>query len=277
MTKISVVIPTLNTRPKLLLEALKALEEQSYRPLEVIIVNNGKDSVSLPESKIDIKVFQITYRAGVSQARNFGAALAVGEYIAFLDDDDLWAADYLEIMARQIEEHSPDCLIGRVDQLVDGKVIPYKNANGLLNKDVIFLKNPGITGSSVIVRNPAFFAVGGYNVRFPTSEDKALILEFLRQGLRVVTVPECQAILRQHGKENRLTESRSMAEGIYQFYRHYKKEMNLYQKVFNLFKIHKYRWESERSLVSLVVYGVFFLAYLPKRILAKALYLVNKA
>jgi hypothetical protein len=60
-----------------------------------------------------------------------------------------------------------------------------------------------------------------------------------------------------------------MAEGIFQFYRHYKKEMNLHQKAFNLFKIHRYRWESERSLVSLAVYGIFFLAYLPKRIVAK--------
>lgn len=269
MSKISVVIPTINTRPKLLLEAMKAIERQSYRPLEVIIVNNGIDSVALPESKLDIKVVQIIYRAGASQARNFGAVLAFGEYIAFLDDDDLWAADYLEIMAGQIEEHSPDCLIGRVDQLVDGKVIPYKNSEGLLNKDVIFLKNPGMTGSSVVVRKTAFFAVGGYNVRFPTSEDKALVLELLRQGLSVVTVPECQVIFRQHGMHGRLTDSITMGEGIYQFYRHYKKEMNLYQKAFNLFKIHKYRWESERSFVSLVVYGVFFLAYLPKRIFAK--------
>lgn len=264
---ITVVIPTLNTRPEFLGQTLDAVASQTYRPCEVIIVNNGMGDVKLLDFPLPIRDFKLVYRAGVAQARNIGVSLADTSYVAFLDDDDLWSPDYLQGMVRRIEAKSPDCLIARLDQLVDDKALPYKNATGLLTKDIILLRNPGVTGSPLVVKKDAFLKAGGYNPKLPPSEDKALVLEFLRQGLRVVTVPECQAILRRHGKGDRLTESRSMAEGIYQFYRHYKKEMNLNQKAFNLFKIHKYRWESERSFVSFFLYGFFFLAYLRKRIL----------
>ena len=268
---ITVVIPTLNTRPEFLRQALDAVAGQTYSPCEIIIVNNGMGDVQLSDFSLPIRHFKTVYRAGAAQARNIGVSLANTAYVAFLDDDDLWAPDYLQGMVRRVAAESPDCLIARLDLLVDGKVLPFKNATGLLTKDIILVRNPGITGSPLVVKKDAFLKVGGYNPKLPPSEDKALVLEFLRQGLSVVTAPECQAILRQHGKGDRLTESRSMAEGIYQFCRHYKKEMSLYQKAFNLFKIHKYRWESERSLVSLIVYGVFSLTHLPKRMVAKIL------
>jgi len=271
---ITVVIPTLNTRPEFLRQALDAVAGQTYRPYEVIIVNNGMGDVQLPDFPLPVRHFKIVYRAGVAQARNIGVSLANTTYVAFLDDDDLWAPGYLQGMVWRIEAESPDCLIARLDQLVDGRILPFKNAHGLLQKDVLLVRNPGITGSLLVVKKDAFHKAGGYNPKLPTSEDKAVVLEFFRKGLHVVTVPECQAILRQHGMGDRLTESRSMAEGNYQFYRHYKNEMNLYQKAFNLFKIHKYRWESERSLVSLVVYGAFFLVYWPKKIGTRILKLI---
>jgi glycosyltransferase involved in cell wall biosynthesis len=273
---ISVVIPTLNTRKAYLDEALACVQGQSLQPWEVVIVNNGHGDVDLPDTTLPVRVINTVYRAGAAQARNLGVSLAKTVYVAFLDDDDLWATDYLEGMVRRIKVEEPDCLIARLDQLVDGRILPFKNAHGLLKKDVILLRNPGITGSPVVVKKDAFLKAGGYNPKLPPSEDKALILEFLRQELHVVTVPECQAILRQHGKGGRLTESRNMAEGIYQFYRLYKEEMNLYQKAFNLFKIHKHRWESERSLVSFVVYVVLFFICLPKRIIFKFLSLIIK-
>ena len=92
---ISVVIPTLNTRQEFLKEAINSIEKQSYLPLEVIIVNNGKRNLELPETFLKISRFDIVFKAGVAQARNFGASLANGKYIAFLDDDDLWGKDYL--------------------------------------------------------------------------------------------------------------------------------------------------------------------------------------
>ena len=154
---ISVVIPTLNTRPKFLNEALNSIEKQTYKPLEVIIVNNGEKDLDLQRTSLNICKFKIIFKGGVAQARNFGACFAKGDYIAFLDDDDLWGNDYLKNIQKHIENIKPDCLIGKLDQLRDDKITPFKNAHKNISKDIILERNPGITGSSVVINKIFFF------------------------------------------------------------------------------------------------------------------------
>jgi glycosyltransferase involved in cell wall biosynthesis len=225
--------------------------------------------VQLPDFPLPVRHFKTVYRAGVAQARNIGVSLANTVYVAFLDDDDLWAPDYLQGMVRRIEAESPDCLIARLDQLVDGRILPGKNAEGLLRKDIILIRNPGTTDSTMVVKKSAFLKAGGCNVKLPAGYDKALILEFLRQGLHVVTVPECQAILRQHGKGDRLTGASSMAEGIYQFYRIYRNQMNTGQRLFNLYKINRYKWMSHKTLLNWITYAFFFACLMSEKIFKK--------
>ena len=254
---ISVVIPTLNTRPQFLKEALNSIEKQSYLPSEVIIVNNGIEDLKLPETSLNIRQFKIVFKSGVAQARNFGASMSKGNYIAFLDDDDLWGQDYLKNMKKQIDMKQPDCLIGKLDQFLNDKIQPYKNAHGKINKDIILRLNPGITGSSVVINKNIFLSIGGYNTKLPPSEDKSLILELINRDLKIATVPESQAIIRQSEIERLTTNNNTLYEGIYQFYRTYKNQMNLGQKITNLYKIYKYHWMSKKFILSGLIY--FFL------------------
>lgn len=259
----TVVIPTLNTRAEFLRQALDTVAGQTYSPCEVIIVNNGMGDVQLPDFTLPFRHFKTVYRSGVAQARNIGASLANTEYVAFLDDDDFWSPDYLELMVEQIKDEEPDCLIARLDQMVNGEVTPFKNAHGKIGKNIVLVRNPGITGSSVVVRKESFFLVGGYNPKLPPSEDKALILEFLKKELKVNTVPKCQAILRQHDIQDRLTGSGGMVEGVSQFYRKYKSEMTVYQRLHNLMKINKYLWLSQKSMKGFFFAGLYRMALLP--------------
>lgn len=266
---ISVVIPTLNNREEFLKAALNSIELQSYLPDEVIIVNNGQGSINLYETNLNIRHFNIPYKSGVAQARNFGAILAKGEYIAFLDDDDLWGEDYLQNMKIKIDGYQPDCLIGKLDQLLNNKIISFKNAHSKIDKNIILYKNPGITGSSVVINKKAFMSVGGYNPKLPPSEDKSLILECIAKGLKIVTVPESQAIIRQ-SETARLTSSKNMMhEGIFQFYRIYKNQMNLNHKITSLYKIYKYLWMSKKTLNSGFLYILLYLSMVFVRLFSK--------
>ena len=257
--KISVVIPTLNNRSNFLKEALISIEKQTYLPLEVIIVNNGEKDLDISNTSLNIQHFKIVFKGGVAQARNFGACLANGEYIAFLDDDDLWGHDYLKNIKKHIDNDYPDCLIGKLDQLINNKITPFKNAHGKINKDIILMRNPGITGSSVVIKKNIFMILGGYNPKLPPSEDKSLILELINRGAKIVTVPESQAIIRQY-EVDRLTSNKStLHEGIFQFYRAYKGQMNLNQKIINLYKIHKYLWLSKKKIVSGLIFIFLFI------------------
>ena len=251
---ISVVIPTLNTRPEFLKEALNSIEKQSYLPFEVIIVNNGLEDLKVFKTFLKIRQFKIAYKSGVAQARNFGVNLSTGNYVAFLDDDDLWGQDYLQNIKKQIDLQQPDCLIGKLDQYLNDKILPFKNAHGKINKDMILKSNPGITGSSVVINKNVFLSIGGYDPKLPPSEDKSLIIELIIKGFKIVTVPESQAIIRQSEIDRLTNNSTILYEGIFQFYRKYKGQMNLSQKITNLYKIYRYDWISKKSIVSGLVY-----------------------
>jgi glycosyltransferase involved in cell wall biosynthesis len=93
MTSISVVIPTCNARPEFLEAALRCVEEQTFPAHEVIVVDNGHIPPSIDEHAT-VHCVRIPQFSGPAQARKFGASLATGEYVAFLDDD-LWENRYL--------------------------------------------------------------------------------------------------------------------------------------------------------------------------------------
>ena len=99
--EISVVIPTYN-RSLFLPKALDSVYNQTYPAFEVIVVDDGSSDNTLP--KLSLHFPQVTWVSqsnhGVSHARNQGIQKARGEWIAFLDSDDIWHPQKLE---RQID------------------------------------------------------------------------------------------------------------------------------------------------------------------------------
>jgi len=106
---ISVIIPFYN-RTALLLDALASVRAQTYENWEVILVNDGStEDIQKIRGLVDIEPrFHLIdqKKAGVSTARNVGIAHATGDYIAFLDSDDLWAPEKLELQVQYMGEHS---------------------------------------------------------------------------------------------------------------------------------------------------------------------------
>ena len=107
---------------------------------------------------------------GAGLSRNKGISSSKGNYIAFLDDDDLWGPDYLKNMQNKIEMEHPDCLVGRLDQFLNDKISKFKNADGQINKDIILRFNPGITGSSVVINRNVFKKWTGYTSLLPCNK-----------------------------------------------------------------------------------------------------------
>ncbi|HMI98972.1 MAG TPA: glycosyltransferase family A protein [Gaiellaceae bacterium] len=95
---ITVIIPTLN-RPRLLTEALRSVGGQHYKDLEVIVVNDGGTSLEAVvepwRRRLRLTLIELEHWNGVSGARNVGIDHASGEFIAFLDDDDVFLPQHL--------------------------------------------------------------------------------------------------------------------------------------------------------------------------------------
>lgn len=103
-SSVSIIIPTYN-RAKFLVEALESVYSQTRKPLEIIVVDDGSTDntrTALSESEFNVKyVYQ--KNSGPAAARNAGIAVAKGDVIAFLDDDDLLVPNALELCVGNLE------------------------------------------------------------------------------------------------------------------------------------------------------------------------------
>lgn len=117
MALVSAVIPT-RGRPQLLLRALRSVLAQTLREIEAIIVIDGEDR--LTESALDelvrkdsrVRVIPLAISVGGSDARNRGVAVARGEWIAFLDDDDEWMPGKLQAQLDAVRASTAPIVIG---------------------------------------------------------------------------------------------------------------------------------------------------------------------
>lgn len=244
--KISCIIPTCD-RPLHLAEGIASVLWQSVRPFEIIVVNNGRQKITLPaEATQKVVIYDIVPYAGAAQARNFGAAVAKGDFLAFLDDDDIWPPKYLENVLVAIEQGAR-CVVSRQDIIEGGKQLVWKNPHGRTTVEYLLVRNPGTGGPNTVISRDLFFEVKGYDPKLPPSEDKAMILEVLRLGVAVVTLPDNAVIVGKDRGAFYLTSAARLAEGIFQFTRKYAKLMSWRQYLYNWSKFFYYRYRAGRK------------------------------
>lgn len=109
--KVTVIIPVYN-REKTIRRCINSIISQTVQPYEIIVVDDGSTDKSLKivdEFNYNIKVIKQNHR-GAQAARNIGILNAGGDYIAFLDSDDEWMPQMLEISINEISSHKSDCV-----------------------------------------------------------------------------------------------------------------------------------------------------------------------
>jgi glycosyltransferase involved in cell wall biosynthesis len=244
--RFSVIIPTCD-RPELLREAVGSVLRQTYRPEEILIVDNGRapvNSVAIP-SDSRLRLVRALPRFGVSQARNLGAILAKGTHLAFLDDDDCWVDHYLEIVRRYIEQTGADVVLGQLRSINEGQVLKVKSElieSSEAFRRSLWLRNPGVVGSNTVVSRFAFQTQQGYDPYLTPSEDKAMVLDLLNSGFRVVRAVGAWTEFRIEGKTERLTELRKRVQGRWRFLLKYWRDMPWGPRLFNLAQVARFQW-----------------------------------
>jgi glycosyltransferase involved in cell wall biosynthesis len=178
---ISVVIPLYN-KEKSIRATLESVCAQTYTDWECIVVDDGStdNSVSVVESiiakckmsnvKCKIQLFSKP-NGGVSSARNFGIKKSRGEYVAFLDGDDIWDKDFLKTMVELIEEYPGKSVYGLgCEQIRRGEKPLLENSyyRGEATWDYATM---AFTGSSACVNKADAMAVGLFDTRMTHGED----------------------------------------------------------------------------------------------------------
>jgi glycosyltransferase involved in cell wall biosynthesis len=138
---ISVIIPTAD-RPGPLHRALRSLARQTHRDFETVIVRDGglpaRPVVDAWQHELRLTLVDRDTRGGVSAARNAGLAAASGEYVAFLDDDDIFFPEHLALAHRALAGNEADLVYGGA--LVSPRWIEAlpRSTRGLPRKDYPF-------------------------------------------------------------------------------------------------------------------------------------------
>jgi glycosyltransferase involved in cell wall biosynthesis len=180
MPRVSAIIPTYN-RKAFVLEAVGSILEQTYGDYELIVVDDGSGDGTGEALKQYGGQLRYAYQdnQGVSVARNHGLELAEGEFIAFLDSDDLWLPEKLGVQVAFMDEH-PEAQICYTDEIWirrGVRVNPRKKHakySGEIYPQCLSLCI--ISPSSALMRRGLFEQVGTFDPRFPVCEDYDLWL-----------------------------------------------------------------------------------------------------
>lgn len=176
--KVSIIIPTHN-RAEMLQRAVKSVLLQTWKGgFEIIIVSDGsndntEDVVRLFNDS-RIQFFKHNEARGASAARNTGMRAAKGEYIAFLDDDDEWTSNKLEIQMPVIENSGPE--IGLVyawmEYFIDGESHRVSTPKLRGNVFVEMLDKQAIGGCpTIIIKKKVIEKIGYFDETLPRGND----------------------------------------------------------------------------------------------------------
>lgn len=229
MPKVSAVITTFN-RVKFLSQAISSVFAQSMRDFELIVLDNDSDdgTAELMNEFNDPRIRYHRHEAmGISPQRNLGLSMARSEYVAFLDDDDVWLPNKLEAQLAAIDRS------GRNVGLVYGGFCFYDDAGrrwgfhtpkltGSVLQGLLWTRDPfsGSASNPMINRSHAL-SVGGYNNRIKVGEDWEFYLR-LSDRYQIVGVSEIVLEIRQHNGPRlgqKLDEALATDRYVYRRYR----------------------------------------------------------
>ena len=203
---VSIIIPTFK-RHLYLEKALRSVLEQTFNSFEVIIIDDDPHSTlekQIEELRDDrVRYFKNSFQKGASYSRNFGAILSLGEYLAFLDDDDEWLPDKLEKQMAQFLklDYSYGVVYCGYNYLYNDLIIERKSQyhkNNDLNK--IALRRCPVGSPTAVIRKKAFFEVGCYDDSLPSCQDWDL---WIRLSIKYKFYPlkEPLALYRVHSNQ----------------------------------------------------------------------------
>ncbi|MGM0174597.1 glycosyltransferase family 2 protein [Enterococcus sp. DIV0800] len=198
MYKVSVIITTHNRLP-MLKKAIECVKNQTYPEIELNIINdNSNDGTreyleKIKDSSINIKHLYGENSKGGNHARNVGIDMSSGDFIAFLDDDDIWNNQKVE---KQIEIFGKDSSVGLVycgyerltDDRLSTKVLPNPLFRGNIGLNV-FSNIFSIT-SCLMVKKSLLKKIGGFDENLSHWQEYDLLVR-ISQISKIDYVNEC--------------------------------------------------------------------------------------
>jgi glycosyltransferase involved in cell wall biosynthesis len=184
-------------------ETVESVLNQTFSNLELLVINDGSQDrtleilANIKDSRL--KVFSYP-NAGVAESRNRGISQARGEFISFIDADDLWTADKLETQLKALQENPQAVVAYSWTQCIDESGEKSRRGSHITETGNVYAKLLLIdfieNGSNPLIRKQALMEVGNFDQSVVPSEDRDMWLR-LAANYHFVCVPTAQILYRQ--------------------------------------------------------------------------------
>lgn len=185
MPKVSVVISTYN-RPEQLKKAIESVQNQTFKDFEIIVVVDGAGEVSTPK---EIKVIHVEHFGNDTFPKNTGILASQGEYIAFLDDDNTYRPDHLQLLVNELDR-DPELTVAYGDRwLTETDQFPAQIGKYSDYTPGKLMVENYIDTSDVLIRREALLHVGGFDEEQKKYIDWNLWARMEKAGFKFKRVP----------------------------------------------------------------------------------------
>lgn len=210
MALVSVIIPTYK-RPEYICEAIESVLHQTEIDIEIIVVDdNGLNTEEqLQNYKLlrkyienqNIKYVPHKKNQNGSVARNTGIQNSKSDFIAFLDDDDYFEPNKIELQIKKIKESGADiCLCGYTRRYMNGNELSVPKMSDITVPNVLMNRVDTCAGSCLLVKTNLVKRINGFDESFERQQDLEFLIRLLQNGT-VTVVEESLVNIRMH-KQN---------------------------------------------------------------------------
>lgn len=194
---VSVIIPVFNAE-KYVAEAIRSVLSQTYKNIELICINDKStdNSLSILES-FGNKIILVDNEdnCGTAESRNKGIRLAQGEFLAFIDNDDVWESNKLDIQMYQFRNNPGlDVLFSYMQCFISPEISEDVKNLRYCPPDPL----PGYIPSTLVAKITSFEKAGYFDSRWKNGESVAWMFKALETGLNFGVVDEVLVKRRIH-------------------------------------------------------------------------------
>lgn len=261
---VSAIIPTHN-RANLLPRAIGSVLKQTYKNIEIIVVDDGscdrtEDVVrEMMTCHQNIRYLKHSTPKGACAARNYGIREARGEFVAGLDDDDEWLPKRIEKLLGSFRDEF--AYICSRDWIIYPERTVQRAEKREITLDEMLYEN--VTGNQVLTRRERFLSVGGFDERLTSGQDYDMWLRLLKKYGSALMLPEpLQRVYRDHRGE-RVSASKGKIKGDWLLYNKYKSGMTRSQRRVRLMELKRLKGRCPHLSELFGIIGTgYFLRYL---------------
>lgn len=191
---VSVIIPAYKIAP-FVVETLDSVLAQTFKHYEIIVINDGSPDTQELEKHLEAYSDLITYikqpNQGAGAARNAGIRAAQGEFVAFLDGDDVWRPDFLSEQVKLLNSGGgydfvyADAVNFQGQQFSRLTNMEFNQSTGAVTAERLISSRCNVVTSSVVARRSLIVDVDFFDVCFPNSQDFDLWLRLAKHGARI--------------------------------------------------------------------------------------------